>query len=60
MKDRLEGRATDSSEVIAKRLRNAEKEMARAGEYMFRVTNDDLDTAFRQLCDLINVKAGLV
>lgn len=60
LKDRLEGRATDSSEVIAKRLRNAEKEMARAGEYMFRVTNDDLDVAFRRLCDIINTKAELI
>jgi guanylate kinase len=60
LKDRLESRATDSSEVIAKRLRNAEKEMARAGEYMFRVTNDDLDVAFRRLCDIINTKAELI
>jgi hypothetical protein len=34
--------------------------MARAGEYMFRVTNDDLDIAFRRLCDIINTKAELI
>ena len=60
LKDRLELRATDSQEVIDKRLRNAEKEMARAHEYMCQVTNDDLDTAFRRLCDIINTKAGLL
>ncbi|HRR33354.1 MAG TPA: guanylate kinase [Kiritimatiellia bacterium] len=60
LKKRLECRATDSSEVIEKRLHNAEKEMARSGEYMYRVTNDDLDTAFRRLCDIINTKAELL
>jgi guanylate kinase len=57
---RLEGRGTDSAEVIEKRVRNAEKEMARANEYMYQVENDDLDLAFRRLCDLINVKAKLI
>ena len=32
--------------------------MARAGEYMFQVTNDDLALAYRRLCDLIDVKSG--
>ena len=32
-------------DVIEKRLRNAEGEMARADEYMFQVTNDDLGRA---------------
>jgi guanylate kinase len=57
---RLEHRATDSQEVIEKRLRNAEKEMARAHEYMYQVTNDDLETAFKRLCDIINVKAEMI
>ena len=57
---RLEHRGTDSPAVIEKRIRNAEKELARAGEYMYEVTNDDLDTAFKRLCDIINVKAELI
>ena len=57
---RLEHRGTDSQAVIDKRVRNAEKEMARAGEYMYQVTNDDLHTAFKRLCDIINVKAELI
>lgn len=60
LRDRLEGRGTDPEAVIEKRVRNAQKEMARAGEYMYQVVNDDLDTAFRKLCDIINVKAGLI
>lgn len=57
---RLEHRATDSRAVIEKRIRNAEQELARAGEYMYQVTNDDLDTAFKRLCDIINVRAGFI
>lgn len=57
---RLEARGTDSAAVIEKRVRNAQKEMDRAHEYMHQVVNDDLDTAFRRLCDIINVKAGLI
>lgn len=57
---RLEHRGTDSQAVIDKRVRNAKKEMDRAGEYMYQVTNDDLDEAFKRLCDIINVKAELI
>ena len=32
--------------------------MARAGEYMFQVVNDDLHMAYRRLCDLIDVRSG--
>ena len=58
LRERLEGRGTDSPEVIERRLANAEGEIARAGEYMFQVTNDDLATAYKKLCDLIDVKSG--
>ena len=58
LRERLEGRGTDAPAVIEKRLANAEGEMARAGEYMFQVTNDDLALAYRRLCDLIDVKSG--
>lgn len=60
LRERLCSRGTDSAEVIEKRMRNAQKEMAHAGEYMYQVVNDDLDTAFKRLCDIINVKAGLI
>lgn len=57
---RLEHRGTDSPAVIEKRILNAENEMSRANEYMYQVTNDDLQTAFKRLCDIINVKAQLI
>ena len=58
LRRRLEGRGTDSAAVIEKRMANAEGEMARAGEYMYRVVNDDLGIAYRRLCDLIDLKSG--
>lgn len=58
LRRRLESRGTDAQDVIEKRLRNAEGEMARADEYMFQVTNDDLGIAYRRLCDLFDAMSG--
>ncbi len=58
LRKRLEGRGTDAPAVIARRLENAEGEIARADEYMFKVTNDDLGMAYRRLCDLIDAMSG--
>lgn len=55
---RLAGRGTDSPASIEKRLANAEGEMARAGEYMFKVTNDELSHAYKRLCDLVDALSG--
>ena len=58
LRERLEGRGTDAQGVIEKRLHNAEGEIARAGEYMFQVTNDDLSHCYKRLCDLIDALSG--
>ncbi len=58
LRARLERRGTDAPTVIERRLANAEGEMARAGEYMFQVTNDDLGHCYRRLCDLIDALSG--
>ena len=58
LRERLEGRGTDLPETIERRMANAEGEMARAGEYMYRVVNDDLGMCFRRLCDLIDALSG--
>ena len=58
LRRRREGRGTDTQEVIEKRLANAEGEIARADEYMFKVTNDDLAMAYKRLCDLIDALSG--
>ena len=58
LRRRLEGRGTDAPAVIEKRLANAKGEIARADEYMFKVTNDDLTMAYKRLCDLIDALSG--
>lgn len=58
LRARLEGRGTDSREVIEKRLANAGGEIERASEYMYKVTNDDLAIAYKRLCDLIDAVSG--
>jgi guanylate kinase len=49
LKARLRGRASESEEALAVRLRNAEAELARAGEFKHVVVNDDLDTAVNEV-----------
>ena len=58
LRRRLEGRGTDSAAVIEKRMANAEGEIARADEYMYKVTNDELVMAYKRLCDLIDALSG--
>ena len=60
LRRRLVGRGEDAPETIELRLRNAEGEMARAGEFAYRVVNDDLDMAYRRLRDIILVKSGVL
>jgi guanylate kinase len=57
---RLRGRGTDSEATIEKRLSNAQEEMDQSGLYMHQIVNDDLDVAYRRLCDIINVRAKFV
>ena len=58
LRARLEGRGTDAPATIERRMENAAGEIARAGEYMHQVTNDDLGACYRRLCDLIDVHSG--
>lgn len=58
LRNRLVNRGTDSAATIEKRLSNADGEMARAGEYMCKVVNDDLAIAYKRLCDLIDAYSG--
>lgn len=50
LRERLRGRGQDAEETIARRLRNAEGELARWAEYRYVVVNDRLEEAFRALC----------
>lgn len=49
LRARLERRAEDSPEVIARRLRNAREEIAHWGSYDYVLVNDDLQRTFGDL-----------
>ena len=53
LRRRLEKRGEDSPETIEKRLRNAEGERARRGEFAAVVVNDDLAEAYSRLRALV-------
>ena len=59
LRERLEMRGEDDEATIARRIRNAEKELARAGEFRFHVLNDDLEIAYRELCGIIETASGI-
>lgn len=46
--NRLTGRGTDSEESIAKRLANAQGEIAQAGFFDYWIVNDDLEKAYQE------------
>jgi guanylate kinase len=54
LRQRLEGRGTDSPEVVATRMRNAEAEMAARHRYRHVIVNDDLRQASAELIYLID------
>jgi len=49
LETRLRGRKTDTEEVIARRLRDADADMGHAGEFDYVVVNDDFETAVDDL-----------
>jgi guanylate kinase len=53
LESRMKARGTDSPEVIARRMRNAEEEMARKDLYRHLIINADLGTAIADLTRLI-------
>ncbi len=60
LRERLVGRAEDAPEVIEQRMENAEQEMARADDYEYHIINDDLDTAYRQLNNIIRKESEII
>jgi len=50
---RLRGRGTESEEAIRRRLATAQRELAVAERYRYRVINDDMDQAVREISDIL-------
>ena len=53
LKQRLEGRGTESEEALSIRLENAKKELERSDDFDHVVVNDDLDRAYEELSELV-------
>lgn len=56
LEKRLRGRETDSAEVIARRLKNAEQEITQAGWYDYLVVNDDFQVALDKLIAIVTAE----
>ncbi|MDR1889106.1 MAG: guanylate kinase [Zoogloeaceae bacterium] len=50
---RLHDRASDSADVIARRLAAAREEMRHAGDFSYVIINDDLDAALAQFVSIV-------
>jgi len=53
LRQRLEKRGTDSTDVIERRLADAEKELARSDQYRHVITNDNLQRAIEDLVVIV-------
>ena len=54
LRNRLENRGTDAPEVINQRIARAEYEISQADNFDCQVVNDDLETAKKQVFEIIN------
>ena len=53
LEQRLRGRGTETSEAIEVRLKNAKIELSRSEDYDFSIVNDQVESAYKNLADLI-------
>jgi guanylate kinase len=59
LRDRLQGRGTDSAEAIDRRLKVAEQELASQNDFDHRIVNDDLDHAADELESIVRNSIGV-
>lgn len=59
LRDRLQGRGTDSAEAIDRRLKVAEQELSSQHDFDHHVVNDDLDHAVDELESIVRDSIGL-
>jgi len=53
LQERLRGRGTETEEAMQRRLETAMEELQHAGEFEYRIINDDLDTAVREFITIL-------
>jgi len=56
LRRRLITRATDSDEIIEKRMKEARDIISHYHEYEYVIVNDNLNVAFEEICALIDAK----
>ncbi len=56
LEERLRGRGTDDEATIARRMRDAEREMSHYDEFDYLVINDDFDTALEDLRAIVRAR----
>jgi len=56
LEQRLRGRATDSEEVINRRMRDAVEDMRHFSNYDFLIINDEFERAVDELCSVVLAK----
>ncbi len=54
IRKRLESRGSEREETIQRRLKNAEKELAEANEYDYRIKNEDLEKTIQSIENCLN------
>ncbi|HEY6730166.1 MAG TPA: guanylate kinase [Solirubrobacterales bacterium] len=58
LRDRLSARGTDSAAAIDARLKVAAQELAAQGDFDYRVVNDNVDSAARELISTVRSELG--
>ena len=53
LKERLQGRGTETEEAMQRRLATAIEELQHADEFEYRIVNDDLDTAVQEFIAIL-------
>jgi len=56
LESRLNKRGQDSSEIIAKRMAQAQSEMSHYNEYDYLIINDDFELASKELSQIVNAR----
>jgi guanylate kinase len=59
LRDRLQGRGTDSADAIDRRLKMAEQELSSQNDFDHRIVNDKLDQAAAELESIVRTSIGL-
>lgn len=56
---RLRGRGTEGEEAVQRRLARARDEIALAKRYQYQITNERVDQAVEEICDILNQQAEM-